>query len=82
MRFLILNIIGAAIWAIIVGTLGYLLGHTLELLLGDIKKYEILLFAVLAGIGIVFWLAHLRKKSSANKSIPSTPKIDENDEAR
>jgi membrane protein DedA with SNARE-associated domain len=81
LRFLILNIIGASIWASLVGSLGYLFGQTLELLIGDIKRYELLIFAVLAGIGIVFWLTQLYKKSSANKSTQSRPKSDTNDKA-
>jgi membrane protein DedA with SNARE-associated domain len=81
LRFLIINIIGASIWASLVGSLGYLFGQTLELLIGDIKRYELLIFAVLAGIGIVFWLTQLYKKSSANKSTQSRPKSDTNDKA-
>jgi membrane protein DedA with SNARE-associated domain len=40
LRFLILNVIGASIWAVIVGFLGYVFGHTLETLLGDIRHFE------------------------------------------
>lgn len=68
-RFLILNMIGGAIWAIVIGILGYLFGHTLEILIGDIKRYELFAFAVLAGAGVLIWLAYLRKKTSAKKSI-------------
>ena len=73
-RFLILNILGASLWAIIIGTMGYLFGHTLEIIIGDIKQYELLAFSMLAGIGMISWLIHIRKKSSANKPIQPTPK--------
>ena len=72
-RFLFLNILGASTWAIVIGVLGYLFGHTLEILIGDIKRYELLFFAVVAGAGIVIWLTHLLRKRSANKSNQSVP---------
>jgi membrane protein DedA with SNARE-associated domain len=74
-RFLIFNIIGASIWAQVIGISGYLFGRALEILIGDIKRYEFLIFAVLTGIGIVIWLVRfLKKRAAANKSIQSTPK--------
>jgi membrane protein DedA with SNARE-associated domain len=39
-RFLVLNVIGASIWAASFGVLGYILGQAVEGLLGDIKSYE------------------------------------------
>jgi len=74
-RFLILNIVGASIWAIVIGTMGYLFGHTLEIIIGEIKHYELLVFAILAGVGIVIWSTHLlsKKRVSANKSIQPKP---------
>jgi membrane protein DedA with SNARE-associated domain len=68
-RFLILNILGASIWALVIGILGYLFGHTLEMLIGDVKKFELCIFAILAGIGFIIWLIQLKKRSSANKTI-------------
>jgi membrane protein DedA with SNARE-associated domain len=68
-RFLILDILGASIWAIVIGVLGYLFGHTLEILMGNVKKYELLIFAVIAGAGVFTWLIYILKNSSANKTI-------------
>lgn len=79
-RFLVLNILGALVWAIVVGVLGYLFGHTLEILMGDIKKYELLVFAVLLVAGVLVWLKHLHKKSSAIKLIQSDKKSNPADE--
>ncbi len=39
-RFLILNMLGASVWAVVVGTMGYLFGHALEVMIGNIKHYE------------------------------------------
>lgn len=55
-RFLVLNIIGAAIWAISVGALGYLFGHTLEIIIEDIKQYELEVIIAIIGIGSLLWL--------------------------
>lgn len=68
LRFLVLDIVGAAIWAIGIGVLGYLFGYTIEKIIGDIKKYELLFFAVIAGAGVFIWLLFLRRNSSAKKN--------------
>jgi membrane protein DedA with SNARE-associated domain len=39
-RFMVLNVIGALLWASSFGILGYLLGQALEGVLGDISSYE------------------------------------------
>lgn len=39
-RFALYNAIGAALWAVAIGSLGYLLGHSLEAVLGDLARYE------------------------------------------
>ena len=63
-RYLILNFIGASAWAAVIGVLGYFFGNTVEILIGNIKKYEILIFAVVAGAGLLAWIYHYinRKK--------------------
>lgn len=61
-RFLILNILGASIWAIVIGTMGYLFGHTLEIIIGDIKHYELLIIIILIGAGIAVWSIRLLTK--------------------
>lgn len=53
--FLTLNIIGASVWAAVIGGLGYVFGQTLEVLMGDIRQYELLIFLVLAVMGILLW---------------------------
>jgi membrane protein DedA with SNARE-associated domain len=45
-RFAIFNALGAAVWALVIGGAGYLLGQSLEVLLGDIEEYEGLLLAI------------------------------------
>jgi membrane protein DedA with SNARE-associated domain len=69
--FMILNILGAFTWTIVVGVLGYMFGHAVEVIIGDIKRYELWLFIGLAALGVVIWSVHLllKKRVSANKPI-------------
>ncbi|WP_417914456.1 DedA family protein [Candidatus Electronema sp. JM] len=59
-RFLIYNIIGALIWAISVGILGYVFGPAFEKILIEIKRYEIAALAVLGAVALFFYF---RRKS-------------------
>ncbi len=62
-RFLSLNVCGALVWSIVIGVLGYLFGHSLEILIGDIKRYEFRLFLGIATLGLIVWITHLLTKS-------------------
>ena len=58
-EFVALNIVSAAVWANTIGGLGFLFGHGVELILGDIKRYEIALFLLIVLTGIVLWFIHV-----------------------
>jgi len=51
-RFVLFNLIGAVLWASLVGCAGYLFGHALTWLLADLKHGEegVLLFVIVAGL--------------------------------
>jgi membrane protein DedA with SNARE-associated domain len=59
-RFLALNVVGAAAWAVCIAYAGYAFGHGFELLLDRAKAYEAHAFLVFAAVGtaaaIVWWL--------------------------
>lgn len=55
-RFTALNIAGAAIWSVVVSLAGYLFGHTMELLIDDVKRYERWLLGLLVFCSIAAWL--------------------------
>jgi len=57
-RFLVLNGMGAAIWSILVGFLGYSVGLTIELFLTEAKHYVMLILGAIAAIGSVIWFVH------------------------
>jgi len=70
-RFVLYNTIGAAVWALSVGALGYFFGHALELALGDVKRYERDAFLFLGAVGAGLWLWRFlrrRRPKSAGES--------------
>ncbi len=67
-KFVVLNIIGAAIWATTIGVAGFYLGNAIESLLGNIKKYELWLLGAIALIGFSLWVFYLyRRRKARNK---------------
>jgi len=54
-KFILMSAVGACIWAIIVGFGGYLFGKTLELIIGDIRHYEIEIMGLILLTGIMIW---------------------------
>lgn len=63
-RFLIFNVLGAALWAALVTGVGYLFGHALDMVMSDLKRYEEAALAVLAVcavcIGVWRWRRNRR----------------------
>jgi membrane protein DedA with SNARE-associated domain len=57
-RFAIFNFIGACIWAVLVASIGFVLGQTIELVLADHKRFELAVFAVIALAGVVLWAVY------------------------
>jgi len=67
-RFIILNIIGALVWAIVIGTGGYLFGAVFEALLGNIKHIEKELIIAIILIGTAAWAVHFMRKKCKKRS--------------
>ena len=62
-RFFLLNFLGALIWAVAFGYLGFHLGTLAESTLHDIRKYErTILYVLLGGATVAFLFSNLRKK--------------------
>jgi membrane protein DedA with SNARE-associated domain len=62
-QFIFLNIIGALVWALVVGTGGYYFGYALEIMLGDIKHYELYILGAVATAGALIWTIYLLYRS-------------------
>lgn len=65
LKFFFLDMIGAIVWAVTVGFLGYSFGYAIEAMLGDIKHYEMGFFGVMAAVGLGFWLFRLLTRKRA-----------------
>ena len=61
-RFLFLNAIGAIMWSTAFACAGYALGHAVEILLADIKRFELWIVGAIALGSLVMWIIHLRSK--------------------
>lgn len=55
-QYLVYTLAGGLLWAIVVGTGGYLFGHALEILLGDLRRYERDIFLVLVVGALMVWI--------------------------
>jgi membrane protein DedA with SNARE-associated domain len=66
-RFAVFNAIGALVWAVCFGIGGYFFGQALEVIIGDLKKYEFILLGSIALAGIIIWGIHFlrRRKKGA-----------------
>jgi len=65
-EFVMLNILGAALWSICFSAGGYFFGHALEILISDARKYERVVLLLLLGIGLAIWIGlyfHNRKRA-------------------
>jgi membrane protein DedA with SNARE-associated domain len=55
-RFVLLNLIGALIWALLFGMAGYAFGQVMEIILVDVGKYEHWIALILVTIAGSAWL--------------------------
>jgi membrane protein DedA with SNARE-associated domain len=58
-KFIIYNTFGALAWSIAVASLGYLFGHAAELVLDNLKGYEVKVLGGIALVGAGVWVWRL-----------------------
>lgn len=66
-RFLVLNLTGAALWAVSVAFAGYYFGRAVESVVGDVKRYEISLMAGMLAVAGLVWLVYLYRRRSGSE---------------
>jgi len=77
-KFLFFNAIGAMIWTVLVAAGGYAFGTVLEGLLGDVKRYERIILALMALTGVLVWGAFIyyrRRKCAASSEKEQASKL-------
>jgi len=75
-KFICLNAAGALVWATAVGAGGYLFGNALEIVIGNVKQFELWAFAAIAAVGLLCWISYfLRSRRRGNPShlLPQDP---------
>jgi membrane protein DedA with SNARE-associated domain len=68
-RYLMLNGIGAAIWASALAAAAYHFGAVLEGMLGSVKKYELWVLGALLVLGVGLWLRRRFKNAQLAKKV-------------
>ncbi len=56
LRFVLLNVVGAALWAVLIAGAGYTFGAAVEAMLADLKRVEEALLVAILAIGLGVWL--------------------------
>lgn len=72
-KFALLNIVSAAIWAAAVATLGFALGEAAEVVLEHVKQYEIWLLVAIAIVGTAIHLFFVFRKRRQPVADPAAP---------
>ncbi|WP_313738414.1 DedA family protein [Pseudomonas sp.] len=67
-RYLLLNGIGAAVWALALGAAAYHFGAILEGLLGNVKKYELWVLGTLLVLGLGLWIRRYVRNQRAERA--------------
>jgi membrane protein DedA with SNARE-associated domain len=76
LRFFVLNLIGAIVWAICFAGGGYLLGETLKLFMADYHRYAIYVLGTMMLVAFTFWvitIVRFRRKARERASGDKDP---------
>jgi membrane protein DedA with SNARE-associated domain len=66
-RFVLLNTLGALVWAVLFSVIGYAFGHSAERVLGTLRGYEKHALLALAVFGCAVGLVHWMRRARANR---------------
>ena len=61
-EFITFSAMSSVVWAVVVAGGGYLFGNALQSLVGDMKRYELLVLGAIAGVGAVVWIVYLHRR--------------------
>jgi membrane protein DedA with SNARE-associated domain len=63
-KFAMLNLLGALIWAVVVTGVGYLFGEAVGMVIHDARRYELVLLLSIAAVGIVVWAVRKARRGT------------------
>ncbi|MCR6630028.1 MAG: DedA family protein [Magnetospirillum sp.] len=72
LRFAVLNMISAAVWAVAVGSLGFLFGQAIEGMMGQLKAWEHRILAAIA-IAVALYVVHRVVKARIRRNGKAPP---------
>lgn len=72
-RFLVLNALGAALWAGTIGGAGWAFGEAASVLLGNLERYEAALFGLVVMGALLLALRHRRMLREVLRETPAAP---------
>jgi membrane protein DedA with SNARE-associated domain len=67
LRFAALNLIGAALWTVLVSGAGYAFGSAIQTLAPDLRRFEEIVLLSILVIGLLVWLWHLMRRSRKDR---------------
>lgn len=70
-KFLFWATIGCLLWAVIIGSIGYVLGEGAQLLVGDVRHYQAYILSGMIGIGLLGWVFFVRSGRRRKRQIPN-----------
>jgi membrane protein DedA with SNARE-associated domain len=76
-RYLLLNGIGAMVWAVALGQAAYHFGSVLEGLLGNVKKYELWVLGGLLLLGVLLWISRRIKAARIARKAEQAAKAEQ-----
>jgi membrane protein DedA with SNARE-associated domain len=67
-RFVVLDLISCLVWAMLLTGIGFFLGKSAELFLGDLRRVELWLLMTSVGVGLVFLIGKFLLDRQADQS--------------
>jgi len=65
LRFLVLNVLGAAVWSVAVALFGWSVGAAAQQLIGHLEHYERAIGGAIIAVGIGLWIWHFARRRRA-----------------
>lgn len=66
-KFFLLNVVGAAVWALVFGFAGYFFGTVVESVLKDVKHVQMIILVIAAAVCTAVWFFNRRKRRKADE---------------